>query len=128
MSSKYSSYPVMNSVYPLSENTVLVVQQLVSNLTSAIFIPFFQQAKNFAKNGEDFERPEYTYSFFVLMAIHAIATVFVATFNGSYKRFEHEQRRKRTGTEESNVKNKAPHGSNFADEEQQALLSEPKQI
>ena len=30
--------------YPLSENTVLVIQQLFSNLLSALFIPIFKSA------------------------------------------------------------------------------------
>ena len=33
-------------VYPLSENTVLVIQQLFSNLLSAMFIPFFKALKD----------------------------------------------------------------------------------
>ena len=32
-------------VYPLSENTVLVIQQLFSNLLSALFIPIFKALK-----------------------------------------------------------------------------------
>lgn len=114
-------------VYPLSENTVLVVQQLVSNFASAIFIPFFQSAKDFARDGEDFERPQYTFSFIVLMAAHVIATLFFATFNGTYKRLEHEQRRKKERRESK--KNKVDESQktrsqkeSIGDEEQQTLL------
>lgn len=113
-------------VYPLSENTVLVVQQLVSNLSSAIFIPFFQVAKNYATQGDDFVRPAYTFSFVVLMAIHVVATVFFATFNGAYKRLEHEQRRKKERSNSKLMKGHLDisHHSNkyLGDEEQQTLL------
>ena len=109
-------------MYPLSENTVLVVQQLVSNLTSAIFIPFFQEARDFAKEGEGFERPQYTFSFIILMATHVLATIFFASFNGKYKRFEHEQRRKKDHTNVSNNKEKETEKDDVVDEEKQTLL------
>lgn len=84
-------------VYPLSENTVLVIQQLFANLLSAIFIPCFKAFKNFglktASEGAS-EQPEYTFSFYVLIVIHAAATVFFATFNGRYLRYEHELEKK----------------------------------
>ena len=80
-------------VYPLSENTVLVIQQLFSNLLSAAFIPCFKAMKDFgsvsAVEGQA-ERPQYTFSFYLLIVLHAAATVFFATFNGRYIRFEHE--------------------------------------
>lgn len=77
--------------YPLSENTVLVIQQLFSNLLSALFIPFFKSLKDIgreAAGGE--ERPEYTFSFYLLILLHAGVTVFFATFNGRYLRYEQE--------------------------------------
>lgn len=80
-------------VYPLSENTVLVIQQLFSNLLSAAFIPCFKAMKDFgAVSTEDgaTERPAYTFSFYLLIVLHAAATVFFATFNGRYLRYEHE--------------------------------------
>lgn len=87
-------------VYPLSENTVLVIQQLFSNLLSAMFIPFFKAMKDIGStvvNEDDatfsdtsYHRPEYTVSFYVLIVLHAAATVCFATFNGRYLRFEHE--------------------------------------
>ena len=84
--------------YPLSENTVLVIQQLFSNLLSALFIPFFKALKDVGTQSigdtETFERPEYTFSFYLLIVIHAGATVFFATFNGRYLRFEHELQKK----------------------------------
>jgi hypothetical protein len=85
-------------VYPLSENTVLVIQQLFSNLLSALFIPVFKALKHVGSNkiddAEMFERPEYTFSFYLLIVIHTAATVFFATFNGKYLRYEHELERK----------------------------------
>lgn len=84
--------------YPLSENTVLVIQQLFSNLLSAIFIPFFKSLKDIGLHGSGEndmdERPEYTFSFYLLIVLHAGATVFFATFNGRYLRYEHELEKK----------------------------------
>lgn len=85
--------------YPLSENTVLVIQQLFSNLLSAMFIPFFKALKDVGTakdtNDEDLvERPEYTFSFYLLIVLHAMATVFFATFNGRYLRYEQEMQKK----------------------------------
>lgn len=40
------------------------------------------------------ERPEYTFSFYLLIVLHAAATVFFATFNGRYLRYEHELEKK----------------------------------
>ncbi len=108
---------------------MLVVQQLVSNLASAIFIPFFQVARDFAKEGEDFERPQYTFSFVMLMAIHVLATVFFAAFNGRYKRYEHEQTMKKELSDSDKINTKHLDGSRHSqkkiilDEEQQALMS-----
>eukprot|EP00339_Tiarina_fusa_P025342 CAMPEP_0117003060 /NCGR_PEP_ID=MMETSP0472-20121206/4507_1 /TAXON_ID=693140 ORGANISM="Tiarina fusus, Strain LIS" /NCGR_SAMPLE_ID=MMETSP0472 /ASSEMBLY_ACC=CAM_ASM_000603 /LENGTH=1234 /DNA_ID=CAMNT_0004703585 /DNA_START=297 /DNA_END=4001 /DNA_ORIENTATION=- len=80
--------------YPLSENTVLVIQQLFSNLLSALFIPFFKALKDVGAStieGTDIvERPQYTFSFYLLIVLHTGATVFFATFNGKYLRYEHE--------------------------------------
>jgi MFS family permease len=84
--------------YPLSENTVLVIQQLFSNLLSALFIPFFKTLKDVGNESIDdaelYERPEYTFSFYLLIVLHASATVFFATFNGRYLRYEHEEEKK----------------------------------
>ena len=83
--------------YPLSENTVLVIQQLFSNLLSAMFIPFFKALKDVGTkpvDDADYERPEYTFSFYLLVVLHATATVFFATFNGRYLRYEQEMAKK----------------------------------
>mmetsp|Transcript_22091 Transcript_22091/g.31679 ORF Transcript_22091/g.31679 Transcript_22091/m.31679 type:complete len:217 (+) Transcript_22091:213-863(+) len=85
--------------YPLSENTVLVIQQLFSNLLSALFIPFFKALKDvgterIVDSSEMYERPEYTFSFYLLIVLHAAVTVFFATFNGRYLRYERELVRK----------------------------------
>jgi hypothetical protein len=85
-------------VYPLSENTVLVIQQLFSNLLSALFIPFFKALKDVGTSRMDatelYERPQYTFSFYLLIVLHAAVTVFFATFNGRYLRYEHELQQK----------------------------------
>jgi MFS family permease len=62
--------------YPLSENTVLVIQQLFSNLLSALFIPCFKAMKNIGINKSDevSEQPEYTFSFYLLIVMHAAAS------------------------------------------------------
>jgi hypothetical protein len=85
--------------YPLSENSVLVIQQLFSNLLSAMFIPIFKSLKDVGTvaviDQEDTEeRPKYTFSFYLLIVLHTAATVFFATFNGRYLRYEHELEKK----------------------------------
>jgi hypothetical protein len=80
-------------VYPLSENTVLVIHQLFSNLLSALFIPVFKSMKDVGGSGTG-GHPQYTFSFYLLIVLHAAATVFFATFNGRYVRFEHELEKK----------------------------------
>lgn len=83
--------------YPLSENTVLVIQQLFSNVLSAMFIPCFKAMKDFGAGAVDdteTERPQYTFSFYLLIVLHATATVFFATFNGRYLRYEAEVQKK----------------------------------
>jgi MFS family permease len=92
-------------VYPLSENTVLVIQQLFSNLLSALFIPCFKAMKDIGIGSGDHEHPEYTFSFYLLIVLHATATVFFATFNGRYLRYEHELEKR--AIEERRVEAKA---------------------
>jgi hypothetical protein len=97
--------------YPLSENTVLVIQQLFSNLLSALFIPFFKALKDFGSSNIDdtnmVERPQYTFSFYLLIVLHTSATVFFATFNGKYLRYEHELQKK-ADEERQNVEYEGP--------------------
>ncbi|KAL7499858.1 hypothetical protein ACHAWT_007878 [Skeletonema menzelii] len=84
-------------VYPLSENTVLVIQQLFSNLLSAAFIPVFKALRHVGTvhNGNEmFEVPQFTFSFYMLIIIHACSTMYFATFNGSYLRYEAEEEKK----------------------------------
>ena len=73
--------------FPQSENMVLVIQQLAANLSSSVFIPYFEKVKN--AGGEDL--PEYAFSFMLLSGIHLAATVYFATFKGKYERLRHEQ-------------------------------------
>jgi hypothetical protein len=63
-------------VYPLSENTVLVIQQLFSNLLSALFIPCFKKMKDIGISQVDtsIQQPEYTFSFYLLIVLHAGAS------------------------------------------------------
>ncbi|KAL9183423.1 hypothetical protein ACHAXT_004279 [Thalassiosira profunda] len=97
----------VESAYPLCENTVLVVLQLSCNLLSAAFIPLFQAVRdvgvtvnnNFdddgATNALGGGRPPYTFSFYLLILICCVATVYFATFNGAYLRMEAEAAKKR---------------------------------
>ncbi|GKY95428.1 hypothetical protein MPSEU_000504300 [Mayamaea pseudoterrestris] len=88
----------VEAAYPLSENTVLVIQQLFANLLSACFIPCFKAFKNFnmspLEDSDQAVHPQFTFSFYLLIVLHAVATVFFATFNGRYLRFEHELEKK----------------------------------
>jgi hypothetical protein len=85
-------------VYPLSENTVLVIQQLFSNLLSALFIPLFKALKDVGTSTKEtntkFEAPMYTFSFYMLIVIHACSTLYFSTFNGKYLRHEAELAKK----------------------------------
>jgi hypothetical protein len=105
-------------VYPLSENTVLVIQQLFSNLLSALFIPCFKAMKDIGREsigGTTEERPAYTFSFYLLIVVHAAATVFFATFNGRYLRYEHELEKKAIGEQKKAIseQNRAGVGAAF---------------
>ncbi|KAL7539707.1 hypothetical protein ACHAXR_009598 [Thalassiosira sp. AJA248-18] len=87
-------------VYPLSENTVLVIQQLFSNLLSAAFIPVFKALRDVGTARDEseiksmFEVPQYTFSFYLLIIIHAVSTCYFATFDGTYLRHEAELEKK----------------------------------
>jgi hypothetical protein len=90
-------------VYPLSENTVLVIQQLFSNLLSALFIPIFKALRDVGTIRDESENrhvPHYTFSFYMLIVIFAAATCYFATFNGSYLRYEAEEAKKAKKEEE----------------------------
>jgi magnesium-transporting ATPase (P-type) len=90
-------------VYPLSENTVLVIQQLFSNLLSALFIPVFKALRDVGTIHDESENrqfPHYTFSFYCLIVIFAAATCYFATFNGAYLRYEAEEAKKAKKEEE----------------------------
>lgn len=93
-------------MYPLSENTVLVIQQLFSNLLSAAFIPIFKALRDVgtARDASEIksmvEVPQYTFSFYMLIIIHAVSTCYFATFNGTYLRYEAESAKKAKKEEE----------------------------
>jgi len=74
-------------VYPKSENIVLVVQQLAANLSSALFIPFFERLKDVGSGS----LPQYAFSFLTLTAIHLVGSLYFATFSGTYERLAHEK-------------------------------------
>jgi hypothetical protein len=100
-------------VYPLSENTVLVIQQLFSNLLSALFIPFFKALRDVGIDSsmDGNERPQFTFSFYLLILLHATATVFFATFNGRYLRYEHELEKEEKKQRESATAFRHPRGA-----------------
>ena len=110
-------------VYPLSENTVLVIQQLFANLLSAMFIPIFKALKDINLNRDPDlpEQPEYTFSFYLLIVLHAGITFFFATFNGRYLRLEAELEKKRKKEEEeargAYMKGMSVNGAQFDHEE-----------
>ena len=57
------------------------------------------------------EQPEYTFSFYLLIVLHAAATVWFATFNGRYLRYEHELIKKEE--QENRRLNQANGGSSY---------------
>jgi MFS family permease len=108
----------VESVYPLSENTVLVILQLSCSFFSALFIPLFKFVSNVGvsvttaattttaadetTSNDDGTalvlgngRPPYTFSFYLLIVIAASSAVYFATFNGKYLRYEAEMAKKR---------------------------------
>ena len=76
-------------VYPLSENTVLVNQQLFSNLLSAACIPMFKALRDISIS------VPFTYSFYLLLMIHVLSTIYFATFDVQYLCHEEEERKKK---------------------------------
>jgi hypothetical protein len=108
-------------VYPLSENTVLVIQQLFSNLLSALFIPLFKALRDVRATGLDESEninnnnrlvhgvPHYTFSFYLLIVIFALATCYFATFNGMYLRYEAEEAKKANKEEQESQNNNLHH-------------------
>lgn len=110
-------------VYPLSENTVLVIQQLFSNLLSALFIPLFKALRDVRASGLDESEnnnnilkhivPHYTFSFYLLIVIFALATCYFATFNGMYLRYEAEEAKKAKKMEEESQNNLHHYGIGY---------------
>jgi hypothetical protein len=104
--------------HPLSENTVLVILQLACNLTSAFFIPIFSLVRdvgvterinngNFNDDGAAMVvgsgRPPYTFSFFLIILLCAVSTVYFATFDGKYLRLQSELTKRRAKDSSSNI-------------------------
>ena len=78
---------INTSVYP-SENTVLVIQQMFSNLLSASFIPFFRYVRNV---GIDDGEPQYIFSLYLLIIAHAAAAIFFVPFDGKLVSLKHDK-------------------------------------
>mmetsp|Transcript_47935 Transcript_47935/g.58032 ORF Transcript_47935/g.58032 Transcript_47935/m.58032 type:complete len:643 (-) Transcript_47935:430-2358(-) len=74
--------------YPIGENAVLCIQQLFANMSSAAFIPIFQKL---GPIGEDRKGVPYTFSFYVMVCLHAVTTVAFSTYKGQYKRKDAEE-------------------------------------
>ena len=72
-------------------------------------------------DSEMFERPQYTFSFYLLIVIHTAATVFFATFNGTYLRYEHELERKAQENEDQLHREEEKAAQQNADERQPLL-------
>ena len=74
---------------------MLVIQQLFSNLLSALFIPFFRSVRDVGVDDGDINgRPQYTFSLYLLILMHATGAVVFSTFNGKYVRLQHEEDKK----------------------------------
>ena len=79
-------------VSPLTENTVLSIQQLFSNLMSAVCIIAFNSLKKKST-------PEFTHSFYLLILIHLLASLYFASFKDkclSRKEDAHRKKKKQT--------------------------------
>ena len=98
--------------YPLSENTVIIILQLFSNLLSAACIPAFRVLRDISwmdmlgdissiESAIEVLRkfsasmPDFTYSFYLLVLIYAMATLYFATFDIQHLRNEVEEREKK---------------------------------
>jgi hypothetical protein len=67
-------------------------------LLSALFIPLFKALQYVGTAPKEsatmFEVPQYTFSFYMLIIIHACSTLYFSTFNGKYLRYEAELEKK----------------------------------
>ena len=82
------SYSRMEVVRPISRDTICVLQQLFSNLLSAACIPLFRVLKSILAS-----TPEYTYSFYLLVLIHALSAALFASFDAQslHRKEENEE-------------------------------------
>ena len=67
----------MEVVSTLSRNTILVIQQLFSNMSTAACILLF-------KGMGDMSTPDFMYSFYFLISVNACCTIHFATFHCKY--------------------------------------------
>ena len=89
---------------------MLVIQQLFSNLLSPLFIPLFKALQDVETIRDDTglasdepknrHIPHYTFSFYMLIVIFAVATCYFATFNGMYLQYEADEAKKAKKEEE----------------------------
>ena len=70
--------------YPCSENIVLVIQQFVGNLASALWIPLFQFALTL-------DRTRFGFSFHCMAMLHALVTGYFIGFPGKLRRTDMER-------------------------------------
>ena len=75
----------------LSRNTILVIQQLFSNMSTAACILLF-------KGMGDMSTPDFMYSFYFLISVNACCTIYFATFHSKYlSRSEEVKKKNLTG-------------------------------
>ncbi|KAL3769913.1 hypothetical protein ACHAW5_002688 [Stephanodiscus triporus] len=78
-------------VFPLSESTVVVIQQLFSNLMSACTIPVFKALRHALVTA-----PDFTFSFCLFVLMLASSTIYFASFYAEYSHREEEKKREFT--------------------------------
>ena len=78
-------------VSTLSRNTVLVIQQLFSNMLTAVCILLF-------KGMGEISTPDYIYSFYFLISVNACCTIYFATFHSKYLSHKEEDVKKKNLT------------------------------
>ena len=78
-------------VSTLSRNTVLVIQQLFSNILTAACILLF-------KGMGGVSTPDYIYSFYFLISVNACSTIYFTTFHSKYLSRKEEEVKKKNNT------------------------------
>mmetsp|Transcript_32146 Transcript_32146/g.68011 ORF Transcript_32146/g.68011 Transcript_32146/m.68011 type:complete len:1341 (-) Transcript_32146:252-4274(-) len=99
-------------VHPLSENIVFTNQQLFSNFLTAACIPLFKALRDISIS------LPFTYSLHLLLIMHALSTIYVATFDAENLRNKVEEREKKKLREQTKTPDQEISGS--------LLLPKPK--